>query len=269
MADISTLERASNPQPEEGLVSIFEERSPSPSLAYLGGRNSTLHIQSDSFGSQSILFPMSRSDNYWSHYGSGKPLFPVGRGFASTGTVAIPWRQILHAWSFLQRRLVTESNRGLIWQDTYEPVHGGVTRAELAEILEDLEVIQQLMKPAMRPSPEFAEILTDLAGTIEEAQELGYPTPSPLAVSNARLLLQRLYLNAPQRFEVYPTPDAEIAIDAPGEGGSLVVLCDSNGGAFCMANLPDGHHTKFYSTTDTLPDGFVSEALAMLVSDSN
>ena len=112
-------------------------------------------------------------------------------------------------------------------------------------------------------------MMSDLQGVIEEARGEGYPPPSDLAVSNAKLLLERLYRFAPRRFEVYPTPDAEIAIDAPSDGSSVVVLCDSNGGALCMANLPDGHRTKAYSTADSLPDSFIREALAKLVSSSS
>ena len=109
-------------------------------------------------------------------------------------------------------------------------------------------------------------MMADLQDVIEEAREEGYPIPSNLAISNAKLLLERLYRFTPRRYEVYPTPDAEIAIDAPGDGGSVVVFCDSNGGALCMANLPDGHRTKSYSTTELLPDSFVREALAKLMS---
>ena len=112
-------------------------------------------------------------------------------------------------------------------------------------------------------------MMTDLHGVIEEARDEGYPPPSDLAISNAKLLLERLYRFVPRRYEVYPTPDAEIAIDAPSDGSSVVVLCDSNGGVLCMANLPDGHRTKAYSTTEPLPDIFLREALAKLVSSSS
>lgn len=74
-----------------------------------------------------------------------------------------------------------------------------------------------------------------------------------------------MYGISPRRFEVYPTPDGEIAINAPdGEGRSVILLCDSEGGALCLVNL-NGHHRRArYSTTEMLPDGFVHEALAEL-----
>lgn len=111
---------------------------------------------------------------------------------------------------------------------------------------------------------DLADMMADLRGVIEEAKDEGYPPPSNLAVSNAKRLLERLHRFAPRRYEVYPTPDAEVAIDAPGDGCSVVILCDSRGGALCMANLPDGHLTKAYSSTESLPDSFVREALAKL-----
>lgn len=106
--------------------------------------------------------------------------------------------------------------------------------------------------------------MTDLDGVSEEARDEGFPLPSNLAISNAKLLLERLYQFAPRPYEVYPTPDAEVAIDAPGDGSSVVILCDSSGGVLCMANLPGGHRTRSYSSTESLPDSFLREALAKL-----
>ena len=115
---------------------------------------------------------------------------------------------------------------------------------------------------ASRPTAEFVSMMTDLEGVVEEADDEGYPRPSDLAISNAKRLLESLYRIAPRRFEVYPTPDAEIAIDSPGDGSSVIVLCDSSGGALCMANLPGGHRAKSYDAVAALPDGFLREVLA-------
>ena len=104
-------------------------------------------------------------------------------------------------------------------------------------------------------------MMSDLQAAIEEARVEGYPPPSDLAISNAKLLLERLYQLAQRRYEVYPTPDAEVAIDAPGDGSSVVLLCDASGGVLCMANLPDGYRRKAYSTADSLPDSFIRESL--------
>lgn len=112
---------------------------------------------------------------------------------------------------------------------------------------------------------ELQNALRDLRQASDEAIEVGFPQPSDIALENAERLLKEMYGISPRRFEVYPTPDGEIAIDAPdGQGRSVILLCDSEGGALCMVNL-NGHHRRArYSTTETLPDGFVHEALGDL-----
>lgn len=109
------------------------------------------------------------------------------------------------------------------------------------------------------------DALRDLHEASDEARDEGFPEPSEIALKNAERLLKAVYGISPRRFEVYPTPDGEIAIDAPdGQGRSVILLCDSEGGALCLVNL-NGHHRRArYSTTETLPDGFVHEALGDL-----
>jgi len=107
--------------------------------------------------------------------------------------------------------------------------------------------------------------LQDLVEATEEASEENFPPPSEIAVSNARRLIKEMYGISRRRFEVYPTPDGEIAIDAPGgHGRSVLLLCDSEGGALCLVNMNGERRRARYSTTEMLPDGFVREALAEL-----
>ena len=112
---------------------------------------------------------------------------------------------------------------------------------------------------------ELNDALHDLRETRDEARDEGFPQPSDIALENAERLLREMYGISPRRFEVYPTPNGEIAIDAPaGQGRSVILLCDSEGGALCLVNL-NGHHRRArYSTTETLPDGFMHETLAEL-----
>ena len=113
---------------------------------------------------------------------------------------------------------------------------------------------------------ELKDALTDLHEAREEACEEGFSPPSCLAIENATRLLQEMYSILPRRFEVYPMPDGEIAIDAPGGyGRSVVLLCYSNGGALCSVNIDGNHRRARYSNADTLPDGFLREALEELV----
>ena len=111
--------------------------------------------------------------------------------------------------------------------------------------------------------PDLHDALYDLDQAKEEAREDGFPVPSGKALENARRLLYAMYRVSPRRFEVYPTPDGEIAIDAPGRPGrSVLLLCDSDGGALCLVNMAGAHRRARYSDTHGLPDGFVREALA-------
>ena len=112
--------------------------------------------------------------------------------------------------------------------------------------------------------------LRDLREAPDEAHEEGFPPPSHAALENADRLLREMYRISPRRLEVYPTPDGEIAIDAPGGyGRSVLLLCDSKGGALCLVNMNGQHRRARYSTAQTLPDGFVREALAELEQQSH
>ena len=104
--------------------------------------------------------------------------------------------------------------------------------------------------------------LDDLHEAVREAEEEGYPIPSDIAVGNAERLLRDMYGVLPRRYEVYPTPDGEIAIDAPnGRGSSVILLCDSQGGALCLVNMDRIHRRKYYPSIDSLSDSFVYKSL--------
>ncbi|MDE0448076.1 MAG: type II toxin-antitoxin system RelB/DinJ family antitoxin [Spirochaetaceae bacterium] len=106
--------------------------------------------------------------------------------------------------------------------------------------------------------------LSDLDEAVTDAAEEGLPRPTGDAIQSARRLLTQMYAIAPQRFEVYPTADGEIALDLPNERGSVILLCDSQGGALCLVNVNGVQRRARYSTATNLPDGFVREALIEL-----
>lgn len=113
--------------------------------------------------------------------------------------------------------------------------------------------------------PDLRDALCDLNGVPDEAREEGLPVPSDTALRNAQRLLHDMHRISPRRFEIYPTPDGEVAIDAPGGfGRSVLLLCDSHGGALCSVNMDGAHRRARYSDSRRLPDGFVREALAEL-----
>ena len=257
MAENSTLQRTTNLRLEEDLASLLEGKATSDNMERVDSRDPIHHILVSNLGSQAILYPASPRNDPQSDREAVEPPFTAPGTPEFVETVDGFWHRVLSAQKLIGRCPVVGSN---YWPRRFrsdDPIFqvGGVTWGALI---------------ASEPiGGELAEALLDLNGAMEEAEEQGYPEPAPVALFNARRLLRKLFRITPRRFEVYPTPDAEIAIDVSADGMSLVVLCDAAGGALCMANLPDGHHTKSYPNTDILPDGFVSEALAKLLPDSN
>ena len=89
-----------------------------------------------------------------------------------------------------------------------------------------------------------------------------FPTHQLWRWKTANRLLREMFRISPRRYEVYPTPDGEIAIDAPcGFWRSIVLLCDSDGGALWFVNINGNHRRARYSTTDLLPDPSVHNAM--------
>ena len=125
-----------------------------------------------------------------------------------------------------------------------------------------------MVRPAHAAEVSYSELnqaLEDLSAATNDASEEGFPPPSDKALNNAEHLLKEVYAISPRRYEIYPTPDGEIAIDAPGGYGySVILLCGSNGSALCLVNMNGQHRRARYSSIETLPDGFLREALAEL-----
>lgn len=125
-------------------------------------------------------------------------------------------------------------------------------------------------KPKEEVDKDLSAALTDLYEVAEEAQEKGFTAPSDVAFKNAERLLKAMYAILPWRYEVYPMSYGNIAIDAPnGQGASVIALCESNGGAMCLANLASGHRGKRYASAADLPNAFLGEALLELRRDTN
>ena len=119
------------------------------------------------------------------------------------------------------------------------------------------------------PHKDLSDAFTDLSHAAVEAQEEGFALPSDLALANAKRLLREMYEIVPQRFEVYPTPDAEVAIRALAPRRSVILLCKPEGGAVCLVNLKSGRRRKRYTAADALPDSFLKEALLDLKAESD
>ncbi len=128
------------------------------------------------------------------------------------------------------------------------------------------DVLGELVAHGLEDFPvRLADALRDLEEVTDEARTEGFRTPTDVACKNASRLLKEMYRLSRRRFEVYPMPDGEIAIDASdGQGSSVLLLCDSDGGALCLVNMRGNHRRAKYSSGDALPDGFVREALVEL-----
>ena len=104
----------------------------------------------------------------------------------------------------------------------------------------------------------------------EEAAEEGFPTLSDAALQNAERLLFEMRRISPLRIDAYPGPDGEIALDVapppPMRGRSVILLCESDGSAFCSLNIDGANRNKRYASADALPDDFLREILSDLAS---
>ena len=150
------------------------------------------------------------------------------------------------------------------------PVHIRKGSSLGTEFLEIFDVETTAIELVEADDNRLSGALNDLRGAVEESSEEGFQTPSQAALSNAKRLLKEMYKVVPRRFEVYPTPDGEIAIDAPdGHGSSVLLLCDSRGGALCLVNLNGHHQHKSYAVNEVWLDRFLHEALRSLHPESN
>jgi hypothetical protein len=111
---------------------------------------------------------------------------------------------------------------------------------------------------------DIADLAEQLLDTMRnESKEEGIPVPSIAAATNARCLLQKLErIPLPSNPEIYPTPDAEIAIDiSGGYRKSVLILCDSSGGALIMLTINGVHRRACYDLAPRVLDGFLRDAL--------
>ena len=107
--------------------------------------------------------------------------------------------------------------------------------------------------------------LTDLAEVKEEALEDGYLEPTEDAVHCAERLLRRSYEFLPQRYEVYPMPEGEVAFDPPsGFKQSILFLCRPDGSVHCMIYLNGVHETFTFESEQVMPEQFLRETLLLL-----
>ena len=122
--------------------------------------------------------------------------------------------------------------------------------SQLAEVVVNPDSVRDHFDYQISPtSQERLNTLRALNGVRLEAEEEGYPIPSHAVVNSAEHLLIRLLPFCIEPFEVYPTPDGEVALDISSEQGSVIILCELAGTVLCLVNI-DGKKqwTRFGST---------------------
>lgn len=105
----------------------------------------------------------------------------------------------------------------------------------------------------------------DLENVMAVAHEEGFINPSEIALKNARKLLVDMYNISPRYYQVYPTEDGDISIDAPGGyNRSFVALCYRDGRVLCLVNINGDRKKRLYENIESLPDSFATNALERL-----
>ncbi len=131
----------------------------------------------------------------------------------------------------------------------------------LSKMTQDLTSLSKNATEEDVPAP-LAEALRDLSEINDEAAEKGIARPSESTIANADRLLRAIYDILPRQYLVELLPERVIAITVPGGfRRSVMLLCESDGGALCSVNMNGNHRRKRYPHTDQLPDTFLRDAL--------
>ena len=116
--------------------------------------------------------------------------------------------------------------------------------------------------------PNLADALADLRDARQEAAEEEFTVPSDLALQNAECLLRAMHEILPCRYEVYPMPDGEIAIDTPTPFGTAVIAtCEPDGSALCFVHTEQDKQYRRFPIAE-LPNDFLRDGLLELGSAS-
>ena len=118
--------------------------------------------------------------------------------------------------------------------------------------------------PKGKIPPSLADALADLHEAREEAAEEEFTAPSDTALRNAERLLRAMHKILPCRYEVYPTPDGEIAIDAPTSYRTAVIaICEPDGNALCFVHTEQDKQYRRFPIAE-LPNDFLRQGLLKL-----
>lgn len=162
-------------------------------------------------------------------------------------------------------REIAASLAGIPYYSWNCEVRRHVSAAEWFSPVSRPEAVFELLthQPHVDLHPNALEILEILD---EEARVEGYEPVSEEARSSARRILRQISNEFSLDYDVYPTAEREVAIRAGGgRGRSVLILCDSKGGAACFASFDGSKRRARWADASLVPDGFVREALSELL----
>ena len=115
------------------------------------------------------------------------------------------------------------------------------------------------------PQAPLNDALYALASAMEEARREEFILPSYIALENAKRMLEYMYRISPRHYEVYPTEEGDISIDAPGGyNRSFVALCYNDGRILCLANINGDRKKNLYESRGSSLSSFVTDWLEKL-----
>lgn len=141
-------------------------------------------------------------------------------------------------------------------------------REENFSILQDRPAIRRLKNVYSPPhQPNLEAALNDLTEIESEARDAGYETPSSLAISGARYVVQAMHRIRSLRFHIYPMPDGEVAIDGGERGTRIGVFCYPDGEVQYVGWINGECVEEQSSEARHIPSDFLRRALSELEGD--
>ena len=107
------------------------------------------------------------------------------------------------------------------------------------------------------------EALDKLAGVADQAAKEGYPVPSQDQVEQAKRLLRGAISVGPVGYDVYATPQAEIAIDFTTDDFSIALYSKADGSSECFVDMGGSSQSHaWYRNPDEALGAFFQDALS-------
>lgn len=107
------------------------------------------------------------------------------------------------------------------------------------------------------------EALGKLADVADQAAKEGYPVPSQDQMEQAERLLQGAISVGPVGYDVYATPQAEIAIDFTTDDFSIALYSKADGSSECFVDMGGSSQSHaWYRNSDEVLGAFFQDALS-------